>query len=142
MHSASILLAGSGCGVSCLVVLVLGPSGAHITASYVLLRTMRYRTSHLATSHTAWFYRSGGVHANMPPRSPSPPPLPPRTPSGPFVKDQEGQGPVYEAGGEVHFFLGFYLRRWRLAQQTRRWWSIFFRMIRIQLSRLACSHLN
>jgi hypothetical protein len=32
-----------------------------------------------------------------------------------------GQELICEAGDEVQKFLGFYLRRRRLAQQTRRW---------------------
>jgi hypothetical protein len=65
-------------------------------------------------------------------------PAPPRTPSWPFAKDQaRSRSGICEAGGEVHKFLGFYLRRRRLAQQTRRWWSSFFRMTSTKLSRLA-----
>jgi hypothetical protein len=64
-------------------------------------------------------------------------PAPLRALSWPFVKDQARSRSGCEAGGEVHFFLGFYLRRRRLAQQTRRWWSSFFRMTGIKRSRLA-----
>jgi hypothetical protein len=56
------------------------------------------------------------------------PQMPPRSPPDPLVALCQGPGqePICEAGGEVQNLLGFYLRRRRLAQQTRRWWSVFF----------------
>jgi hypothetical protein len=76
--------------------------------------------------------RGPQMYAALRPRPP--PPGPPRGDSWPFVKLsrirtrpgadlRSKQG----AGGEVHFFFGFYLRRRRLAQQTQRWWSFFFK---------------
>ena len=67
------------------------------------------------------------------------PQMPPCSPPDPLLALCQGPGQevICEAGGEVPNFLGFYLRRRRLAQQTRRWRSSFCRMISKKRSRRA-----